>query len=139
VWEKKSDDGTIHDKDATFSWPDAFTVFIATLNTAPCFAGHCDWRLPNVKELQSIVNYDNISPAVSSAFNNSCVSGCTVLTCSCTTSSPTVGYYRSSTSFIGDDANVAYAVSFHIGIVAGNTKTASGFAGNLVRAVRGGL
>jgi hypothetical protein len=62
-------------------------VHVAGLNTAPCFAGACDWRLPNVKELQSIVNYQNSTPSVSSAFNNSCDPGDTVLTGSCTLAS----------------------------------------------------
>ncbi len=41
---------------------DTFTVFLATLNTPPCFAGHCDWRLPTVnrdggnRELETIVD-----------------------------------------------------------------------------------
>ena len=60
MWEKKTDDGGIHDKDERFTWsrpqdgdltdPDgsAFTDFLNTLNTVPCFAGHCDWRLPEV-------------------------------------------------------------------------------------------
>jgi hypothetical protein len=43
-------------------WSEAFTVFLAALNTAPCFAGHCDWRIPNVKELQSIVDYGRLFP-----------------------------------------------------------------------------
>jgi hypothetical protein len=59
MWEKKDDAGGIHDKDNAYTlstcrddWPDcsfngtAVTEFIATLNTPPCFAGHCDWRLP---------------------------------------------------------------------------------------------
>ena len=43
----------------------AFTDFLIRLNTAPCFAGHCDWRLPSeeganfpyagAKELESIL------------------------------------------------------------------------------------
>ena len=51
---------------ATGSAPDgtAFTVFLATLNrntsedgtgAAGCFAGQCDWRLPTVDELQTIL------------------------------------------------------------------------------------
>jgi hypothetical protein len=59
-WEKKTDDGGVHDMSNTYTWtntsdgdytdPDgtAFTVFLAALNRPPCFAGHCDWRLPKV-------------------------------------------------------------------------------------------
>jgi hypothetical protein len=50
-WEKKSDDGTIHDKDNTYTWEDAFAVHVATLN-AEEFAGHTDWRLPNVGDAE---------------------------------------------------------------------------------------
>jgi hypothetical protein len=39
------------------------TEFLATLNMTPCFAGHCDWRIPNIKELQRIVDYE-IAPPV---------------------------------------------------------------------------
>lgn len=38
-WEKKSDDGSIHDKDTLYTWENAFAVHVAGLNTAPCFAG----------------------------------------------------------------------------------------------------
>ncbi len=40
----------------------AFTGFLAALNTPPCFAGHCDWRLPTVNrsgdeaELETILD-----------------------------------------------------------------------------------
>ena len=78
MWEKLCDEdppGTTcpadHDMDTIYSWANAFGK-IAILNMARCFAGHCDWQLPNVKELQSIVNYQNFTPAVSSAFNNNC-------------------------------------------------------------------
>jgi hypothetical protein len=50
MWEKKDTSGGIHDVNRMFTWSNtataadgtAFTVFLATLNTAPCFAGHCD-------------------------------------------------------------------------------------------------
>jgi hypothetical protein len=69
----------------------AFTVFLDTLNTrcdgdetrkictknADCkgigtgmcgYAGHRDWRMPNVKELQSIVDYGVFQPAIDPVF-----------------------------------------------------------------------
>jgi hypothetical protein len=128
-WEKKSDDGSIHDKDTTYTWNDAFAVHVATLNTMR-FAGHNDWRLPNAKELQSLINYENVNPTVSPQFNTGCAfPGCTVLTCSCTTGAD----YWSSTSNANFPSN-AWEVDFFAGFVRAADKT----GGNFVRAVRGG-
>jgi cysteine-rich repeat protein len=77
-WEKKTDgeDGENlidpHDVDNRYAWSSSgtaedgplFTEFLAALNTAPCFAGHCDWRIPRVDrdgdppELETIVDVD---------------------------------------------------------------------------------
>jgi len=130
IWEKKSDDDSIHDKDTQYNWANAFAVHVAGLNTAPCFAGHCDWRLPNVKELQSIVNYENDNPAVSSEFNTLCAAACTVLTCSCT---GTASLYWSSSTFANGPA-FAWFVDFFFGNVNASDKS----SGVFVRAVRGG-
>jgi len=126
VWEKLSSDGSIHDQNMTYVWDNAFAVHVAALNTAN-FAGHNDWRLPNVKELQSIVDYQNINPAVSSAFNNGCTPGCTA--CSCTFNS----IYWSSTSY-ATRAQRAWSLHINFGQVADDSKGNAFF----VRAVRAG-
>jgi hypothetical protein len=84
-WEKKTDDSTVHDKDNTYTWsagspygPDGtvFSIFLYALNGATssngtdtataCFAGHCDWRLPTIQELQGIVDVSQ-SPIIDPA------------------------------------------------------------------------
>jgi hypothetical protein len=105
------------------------TTFLATLNTGAGFAGHTDWRIPNMNELQSVANYHNYNPAVDPVFNTHCASGCTVLTCSCTQS----GYYWSSTTDQDNQDNAWYML-FPNGYASYNYKSTT----NYVRAVRGG-
>jgi hypothetical protein len=132
MWEKKSDDGTIHDMKTTYSWDNSFAVHIAGLNSAS-FAGHADWRMPDVKELQSIINYENVFPAVSPEFNNGCALNCTVLTCSCTLAVVPGPIYWSSTTYT-NAPYAAFSVRFSDGYVNALNKA----TGNVVRAVRGG-
>jgi hypothetical protein len=108
MWEKKSDDGGIHDKDTTYQWSDAFAVHVVTLNST-LFAGYNDWRLPNEKELVGIVNFEIPfpGPTVSPAFNTGCAPACTVLTCSCTEP----GTYWSATTYASTPA-YAWGVFF---------------------------
>ncbi len=159
TWEKKSDDGTIHDRSNIYAWDEVYTMHIATLNTicandetvtgaakADCvaagvggrcgFAGKRDWRVPNIKELQSIVNYEVSGPSVSPAFNINCVAGATVLTGSCTTPGRNFPiFYWSSTTKPGDP-EFTWGVLFDSGgVVAANKR----FNIHVVRAVRGGL
>jgi Protein of unknown function (DUF1566) len=137
-WEKKSDDGSIHDWDNTYTWSTgdpwnfngtAASVFLATLNTAPCFGGFCDWRLPTITELPTLVDYGNDYPAVPAAFNTGCTAGCTVTTCSCTRS----GYYWSSSTYQTFPGG-AWNVGFYDGGGTDDYKT----SGSYVRAVRSG-
>jgi hypothetical protein len=140
MWEKKSDDGTIHDKDNTYYWTagppgdlgatgTAFTSFIATINGLGGFAGHTDWRLPNRRELESLVDIATHNPAVFPAFNTGCGSGCTVLACSCTAA---LNYWSSSSGAYSPSG--AWVVNFNGGLYDFDSK-AMPFC---VRAVRGG-
>ena len=137
-WEKKSDDGSIHDWDNDYSWSTgspwnfdgtAASVFLTTLNAEPCFAGFCDWRQPTLNELETIRDLGNVDPAVPAVFNTSCTAGCTVTTCSCTSSS----YYWSSSTF-RYHPGYAWFVDFYSGGDFYDFKT----DGYYVRAVRGG-
>lgn len=109
-----------------------WTIFqwVTQLNAAG-FAGHTDWRVPNVKELQSIADYENFNPAVDTAFNTSCSADCTVTTCSCTRS---IGYW-SATTIAGFGTGAAWFVNFG----AGQQPTRGKINSLGVRAVRSGL
>ncbi len=129
VWEKLSDDDSIHDWNNVYAWTDAFAAKIATLNSTS-FAGHSDWRVPNLVELESLRNVAASDPAAYSTFTTGCVAACTVLTCSCSGSS----YYWSSTTVALYPSLAWYVYGF------------DGYAGGInrqdslhVRAVRGGL
>ena len=137
TWEKLSMDGSIHDVRNVYTWGQAFGVHVATLNSTH-FAGHHDWRLPNVKELESIVNYGKFDPAVSPAFNTKCTPGCTVLTCSCTAEGgpdPERGFLYWSSTTEGDPFS-AWGVNFQLGFVRPEAKDLPN--NQFVRAVRGG-
>ena len=92
VWEVKTDDGGLRDKDWTYSWynPDSATnggsvgyadygnncydasrcdthKFVADVN-AQGLCGARDWRLPGVRELLSIVANDRVGPAIDTRY-----------------------------------------------------------------------
>lgn len=139
VWEKKSNDGSVHDLDNVYTWGQSVvpyamdgtirTEFLAALNTKPCFAGHCDWRIPNLRELETLANYERVNPATWDEFHRDCKDGCTVLGCSCTAGVPT---WTSTTHRLSP--RDAWAVHFTNGQPAGTVKTRR----TGVRAVRGG-
>jgi len=97
----------------TMTWEDALTACEGLDN----FAGYDDWRLPNVKELQSIVDYGKLTaPRIDEAY----------FTCESI-------HYWVSTTKASVPAN-AWNVNFNNGYIFHHTKTTL----NYVRPVRGG-
>ncbi len=88
IWEVKTDDGGIHDKDNTYTWYDSNPAtnggdagtpgdgtdtedFINALNSQS-FGGFSDWRMPTIAEIRSIFNYANWSPSVDTTYFKNC-------------------------------------------------------------------
>jgi len=141
MWEKKcAGCEELHDVGSTFAWSgngenETIWDWLVRLNAEGehGFAGHSDWRIPNITELISILDYGAADPAVSDDFNGeSCEDDCpdpTKAGCSCTDSEE----YWTSTTFADFPAH-AYAVYFGVGLVNDRVKTNT----LRVRAVRGG-
>ncbi|HXU33403.1 MAG TPA: DUF1566 domain-containing protein [Thermoanaerobaculia bacterium] len=137
MWEKKGDNGGLHDKDNGYYWSGTGSVFQETIwdwledvnaEGGTGFAGYADWRIPNAKELQTLVDYESGAPMISAAFNNNCVSGITVLTGSC---NPITGYWTSTTW--ARSTGMAWGVNFNEGLLFPYDKSSA----PRVRAVRG--
>lgn len=116
------------------------TIFqwVAQLNSGAGFAGHTDWRVPNIRELESIVDFQNNEPAVDAAFNANCQPNCTVdgaggtTECSCPAGGGDIT--DSATTFAGNTDQV-WSMNFDRGNVGLESKPFQMSA----RAVRGGL
>ncbi len=133
-WEQKQNVDAVanpadpHDADNQYAWSAtgtaadgaAFTEFLAALNNGACFAGQCDWRLPSLGELQTLLlapyPLGGIDPMLGPInFNSS--------------------YYWSSTS-TQLEPEIAWFLHFQDGSTSTASKTIATLA---VRAVRGGL
>ncbi len=138
MWEIKDGADGVHNVGNLYTWtadvaepPFTFngtaeTEFLAELNAEPGFAGHTDWRLPTVKELQSLVDYS--VPIDPGPICPTCVAVSPDLP-----GATACSFYWSSTSEASLD-ECAWSVSFHDGIVFCDQPGVP--AG--VRAVRGG-
>ena len=134
IWEVKTDDGSVHDKDNTYTWYDSNPEtnggdagtpgdgtdtedFINSLN-AQWFGGHNDWRLPRVEELNSIYDHGTNKPAVNITFFPNTVSS---------------RYWTSTTFAVWPPE--AWASNFYSGGSPGKSDKSNGL---YIRAVRGG-
>lgn len=100
--------------DATYTW----TLALAACESS-VFAGYTDWRLPNARELMSIVDYSKAAgPTLNAAFFPNTHSN----------------YYWTSTTYAPDPA-LAWYVDFSAGYVHLDAKTNNA---SYVRCVRGG-
>ncbi|MCB2181062.1 MAG: DUF1566 domain-containing protein [Desulfobulbaceae bacterium] len=133
MWEMKTNDGTIHDRDNKYTWCDtnpetnggyAGTCgngtdtedFIQALNDAQ-FGGYNDWRLPTIKELSTLVDADMVGNTIDlDKFPDN-----------------QAYYYWSSSTYAASTGN-AWNVYFGYGYVNYYSKLNSFY----VRAVRGG-
>ena len=130
-WERKTNDGTVHDLDNVYSWSagpsaangTAFTDFLFQLDfPLGCFAGQCDWRLPTLAELQTILS--DPYPCATSPCVDQAAFGPTI-----------AGGYWSATTY-ATAMNTAWFVDFSLGSA---NISAGKFVNAGVRAVRAGL
>jgi hypothetical protein len=141
IWEVKTDDGGLRDKDWTYSWynPDANTnggsagsadrgnncydparcdthKYVADVNSQG-LCGASDWRLASVDELLSIVSNDRINPAIDTDYFPKTIGG----------------LFWSSSPYAPNSSN-AWSVCFYYGNVGNGSKSSQTY----VRLVRGG-
>ena len=148
VWEAKTDDGGLHDRDDRYTWyePEASrnggdagsesgstacsgytagdpatycnTRAFAARVNSAGLCGHDDWRLPTRTELRSIVDLSRINPAIDTAYFPNTLSN----------------YYYWSASPSAAYSSYAWIVSFGYGYDGYSSKSGSSHA----RLVRGG-
>ena len=148
MWEKKTNTCTIPDvtdphcylnlytwTEANFVFPyepsgTLYSDFLERLNdlmtpndgtATPCFAGHCDWRIPEIGELRGIL----LAPAPN----------CTPVPCIDPAFGPTQASFYWSSSSIAGGPGIAWGVYFSVGFVGNGIFKYNGY---YARAVRGG-
>ena len=115
IWEVKTDDAGVRDKDNRYSFDQAAQLAATVNQTGLC--GASDWRVPNRHELQSLVYYGRVEPAIDTDYFPNTVSN----------------WFWSSSPYVGN-ASYAWVVDFNNG----NVFNYSRFSVSAVRLVRGG-
>ncbi len=120
LWEAKTTDGGLHDVNNIYTWYNAddsvnggfagnindgknTDAFVSAVNQAG-LCGYRDWSLPNISQLQSLVDYGHELPAIDTHYFQHTQSDA----------------YWSSSSF--SDGLVALVVSFDYGVIRNNAK-----------------
>jgi PKD repeat protein len=127
MWEVKTDDGGLRDKDNTYTWynlninggnagSENNTQAFAQAVNAQGLCGHGDWRLPSKQELHSIVNYGKYNPAIDSTYFANTQSS----------------WYWSSSPYVENSGSVCI-VGFDYGGIGGQDNNNNGYV-RLVRA-----
>jgi hypothetical protein len=116
IWEVKTDDGGLHDKDNTYTWQEAQRIFIMQLN-GENFGGNSDWRLPTVNDLSYLVHADANKPAINTTYFPN-----------------TMSFYYWTSMMNHNNGDLVWSVDFDHGLVF-NTLESEYYH---VRAVRGG-
>ncbi|MDM8523686.1 DUF1566 domain-containing protein [Desulfococcaceae bacterium HSG8] len=108
MWQRqKSDSG--------MNWKDAIT-YCEDID----LGGYNDWRLPTIKELESILNYDKFSPSIDEEYFPGTVSA----------------YWSSTNAFLSEE--IAWRVDFGQGGIVSPYYSSFKSGKNYIRAVRGG-
>ena len=80
IWEVKTTDGGIHDKDNSYRWGGVTAQgsgygtyyndwdMLVNGSNAEQLCGYNDWRVPTVEELQGIVDYSRAGPAIDTGY-----------------------------------------------------------------------
>jgi len=120
-----------HDVDTEYTWDDAFTK--VTAMNAASYAGHDDWRLPNIGELSTLSDYGAPSPRLDhTMFHNDCdIPPCSSDTCTCTAMS----WYWTSTT-LGEGEGVTTFAAFYVDFAGGGQAPVPKVGELYVRAVR---
>jgi len=114
--------GVVTDSVTGLVWQDNETVektWVEAISycEALTLGGNDDWRLPNKKELLSIVDYNTYNPAINSVFQN------------------TTYYNYWSSTIYASNTNYAWSVDFYDGDTSYESKTSTS---RYVRCVRAG-